>query len=88
MNLLFSKAWYDVAMLITRSGFKMFTQYDLGANLDAFVAKMCKEIESDNLVLSQDEKKYIADRMKKHLVNPLILHADKVTVTQQEAEIP
>ena len=74
-------------MLITQSGFRMFSEYDLGGNLDVFGVAMRKEIESDSSAADQDENGYVAARIKKHFVNPLKLHTDKITVTQQEVEI-
>lgn len=75
-------------MLITRHGFRIFTQYDLEANLRQFLANLEKEIESDRDVLTADEGEYIRKKIEGARIGTLVLHADKITVSQKECDIP
>ena len=66
-------------MLITRSGFTMFSEYDLRTYLEDRNARLIKEIESNRAILVSgfDENKYVSNLIEKNRINPLILHADK-----------
>ena len=75
-------------MLITRSGFDMFKEYDLGANLRQFSSNLQKDIESDSSVRNMPEEEYVVEKIKKSTLPELILHVDKISVKQTEADIP
>ena len=75
-------------MLTTHSGFSLFVDYDLGVNLDAMLSKLQKEIESDHKILDQGEDEYTATKIKQHQISPLVLHTDKITVSEQEVMVP
>lgn len=75
-------------MLITQSGFNLFTEYDLGANLRQFTSNLQKDIESDPSVKNISEEDYIVERIKKSNISELTLHTDKISVKQTEADIP
>lgn len=62
--------------------------YDLGANLDAFVKNIQDEIESDRKSTEDDEQAYTTKIQTKHTIKPLVLHVDKISVSQREEEIP
>lgn len=76
-------------MLLNRTGFTVFNEYDLRAILESQVSQIKKEVESD--IMSQkpeDEAGYIAEKLKKHKIKPLEFYADKLTVTTDERMIP
>jgi len=77
-------------MLITRRGLRMFSNYDLRANLESRVVRLRNQIESDRSILepSYNESEYVPEMVKRNKVSPLILHIDKITVSQAEANIP
>lgn len=75
-------------MLITQSGFNLFKEYNLGANLRQFTSNLQKDIESDLSVKNVSGEDYVADKIKKSTISELTLHVDKISVKQIEADIP
>lgn len=75
-------------MLITRHGFSVFNEYDLWKNLRSFASKLKSEVESDGSIRTADEEAYVEEKVTLNTIQPLVLHTDKITVTQQEVDIP
>ena len=75
-------------MLLGRHGFRLFTDYDLYAGLEAMLTRLQKDIESDSKVTTQPEEEYVLAKVKEATIKPLTLFTDRITVSQREAEIP
>ncbi|MFA6306594.1 MAG: toll/interleukin-1 receptor domain-containing protein [Patescibacteria group bacterium] len=75
-------------MLVNRSGFRIFNEYDLGATLDAQFSRVKKDVEI-NVKISrpENEAKYIADQLEKYKIQALIFRQDDLTVTTREEMI-
>lgn len=75
-------------MLISRNGFHAFSDYDLGANLEKFLADLRKGIDSDPQIGTKDEEEYVQQTLAQRKLEPLALDTENITVTQKEVEIP
>lgn len=75
-------------MLLTKSGFRVFTEYDLSTTLESQINLAKKEIESDvKTRASGDESEYISKQVEKYKLNPLQFDEAKLTVTTSEQMI-
>jgi hypothetical protein len=66
----------------------MFTDYDLDANLQAFLANLQKDIESDRTAPGANEEEYAGQKVEQYKIAPFVIHPDQVTVSQSEVNIP
>src|SRR5580693_8238758 len=74
-------------MLVSRRGFRAFTEYDLGANLRNFQAQLRKEIESDSSVATTDEEVYVRQKVEAKTLPGINFDTDNITITQREEQI-
>lgn len=72
-------------MLITRSGFKAFNEYDLSATLDAQLSRLREDIES---LIKSGSTGEIAAIAEKHKLTPLAFDTQNMTVETTSANIP
>jgi|SRR3989344_256744 len=72
-------------MLINKSGFRAFNEFDLGATLENQLNQAKSEIESDlRDKVPQDKFNYISERVIKYKIEPLQLHTDNLTVVSSQ----
>lgn len=76
-------------MLINKSGFRAFNEFDLGATLDNQLKQARSEIESDiRDKVPQDKFNYISERVEKYKIEPLELQIDNLTVVSSQQMVP
>lgn len=78
-------------MLLNKSGFRIFNEYDLDATLQRQLLRIKKEVDED-IQLSQlkagEEEKYIAEGVLKYKIQPLDFDKENLTLTTREELIP
>jgi len=75
-------------MLVNRSGFRIFNEYDLSTTLDGQFSRVKKEVEIGiKTSRPKNEAEYIADQLEKYKINILIFRPDDLTVTTREEMI-
>ena len=76
-------------MLLNKSGFRVFTDFDLSATLDSQLKRAEDGIESDDkLQISGDEAEYISTQVEKYKIVPIELNVENLTVTTNQEMIP
>ena len=75
-------------MLISRHGFRAFTEYDLNANLENFLTQLRKEIEADTTLATADEEAYIQQKVAAKILKGIEFDTSNITLTQREEQIP
>jgi hypothetical protein len=68
----------------------MFNEYDLRANLEGKINFLKKDVESDRTILKPDfsESEYTSQKIRQNKIDPLVLHTDRIIVSQIETNIP
>ncbi len=75
-------------MLVNKSGFRIFNEYDLGATLDAQLSRTKKDVEIDiKSSRPEDDTEYITRQLEKYKIQPLIFNQGNLTVTTSEKMI-
>lgn len=74
-------------MLINRSGFRLFAEYDLGDALSAQLKKAVNEI-SQKEIDCENSKSFIESYLKEITIERLILDSEAVTARMEKAMIP
>ncbi len=76
-------------MLFTRSGFRLFAKFDLGAVLEAQTKKIEEEVLADSSVVNlKDEEKYIQNLVEEKSIARVVLDPSKIKVDLTKAMIP
>ncbi len=75
-------------MLINRSGFRTFNDYDLGATLDGQLSRIKKEIEVDiKSSRPENDTEYVTRQSEKYKIQPLTFDQNNLTATTSEKMI-
>lgn len=75
-------------MLISRSGYHLFADYDLHATLDNFSRSLEKEIEANEEFVRAANDTAIEEMAKQKAVPQIVLKTEDIAVSHQEVEIP
>lgn len=76
-------------MLINKSGFRAFNDFDLGVTLENQLKQAKSEIETDlRDQLPQDKFNFISEQVAKYKIKPLELYIDKLGVVSSQQMIP
>jgi len=75
-------------MLINRSGFRAFNEFDLRATLEGQLKQIEKRIESDlKTNPPKDNLSYISEKVSQYEIKPLIFDKENVTLETRQEEI-
>lgn len=76
-------------MLLNKSGFRVFTDFDLSATLDSQLERAKQGVESNvKSQASGDEAEYISTQVEKYKIAPIELNIENLTVTTNQEMIP
>ena len=75
-------------MLINRSGFKAFNEFDLRATLEGQLKQIEKQIESElKTNPPNDNLSYISEKVSQYQIKPLVFDKENISLTTRQEEI-